>query len=394
MLALVALSFVVNVYGIKILPALQMMGGLMHIAFFIAIVIPLLLLARRSTPDFVFTQLLKTEGGWQSSGVAWCLGMLTVTICFLGESALEVRDLDGRHLTVRTAGFDGAIHMCEEVHRPAQVIPRILVQSIAINGALAFAFLLVLLFCIGDVQAALQASNPLMHIFYNATGSIKAATAMQCALTIFGIVSYVAVAASASRLSWAFARDGGLPFSKYFARVGREYLLSLLFSDNMTGRLQISLPKAGYRARLLCGRDPLVHQPRVDDGADRHPRADHELSLRLVPPLPGRNYCPPVQRIPRSDTLRPVDSRPVRSGRQHLRVCLWRLYLYIGAVPDSPPCHGHKHGLGWAGFPCSVYFDRHRLAVEGAEEVFWSCKGAVAGKGAPPLTETWRRNVA
>jgi amino acid transporter len=85
MWALVVSSSLVNIYGIKIVPALQMLGGIMHITFFIAIIIPIVLLARRSTSEFVFTELWTSEQGWQSGGVAWCLGMLTVTYCFLGE---------------------------------------------------------------------------------------------------------------------------------------------------------------------------------------------------------------------------------------------------------------------------------------------------------------------
>lgn len=85
MWAVVVFSSLVNIYGIKIVPALQMLGGIMHITFFIAIIIPIVLLARRSTSEFVFTELWTSKQGWQSGGVAWCLGMLTVTYCFLGE---------------------------------------------------------------------------------------------------------------------------------------------------------------------------------------------------------------------------------------------------------------------------------------------------------------------
>lgn len=84
MWAVLAISFAANVWGIQILPALQLVGGIMHVAFFVALVVPLVLLAPRSTPDFVFGTLLN-EGGWKSDGISWCLGMLTVTYCFLGE---------------------------------------------------------------------------------------------------------------------------------------------------------------------------------------------------------------------------------------------------------------------------------------------------------------------
>jgi choline transport protein len=131
------------------------------------------------------------------------------------------------------SGFDGAIHMSEEVRNAPTVIPRILVQTIVINGGLAFGFVLVLLFCIGNVENALNSPTgyPIIEIFFQATGSIKAATAMQSAITFIGIASSIGVVASVSRLTWAFARDGGLPFSKFFAHVS---LLSPDFKGHLS----------------------------------------------------------------------------------------------------------------------------------------------------------------
>ncbi|GIC92864.1 putative amino acid permease [Aspergillus udagawae] len=204
MWAVMLFSLTINVFAARILPLLQLLGGLMHVVFFIVLIVPLVLLSPRSTPDFVFTELLN-QGGWSSDGVSWCLGMLTVTYCFIG--------------------FDGAIHMSEEVHNPATVVPRILIQTIVINGTLAFGFILVMLFCIGDIHAILHSPTgfPIIAMFYQATGSVHATTAMQSAITLIGFVSNIAVVASVSRLTWAFARDGGLPYSRFFAHVDATY---------------------------------------------------------------------------------------------------------------------------------------------------------------------------
>jgi choline transport protein len=111
--------------------------------------------------------------------------------------------------------------MSEEVRNAPIVVPRILVQTIAINGGLSFTFVLVLLFCIGDIQAATNSPTgyPIIQIFYQATGSVRASTAMMASITSIGMASSIGVVASVSRLTWAFARDGGLPFSKFFAHV-------------------------------------------------------------------------------------------------------------------------------------------------------------------------------
>lgn len=111
--------------------------------------------------------------------------------------------------------------MSEEVRNPSTVIPKILVRSIIINGGLSFVLVLVLLFCIGDVKDALQTPTgyPVIQIFYQATNSIPAATAMMSLVIVIGLTSSLGVVASVSRLTWAFARDGGLPFSEFFAHV-------------------------------------------------------------------------------------------------------------------------------------------------------------------------------
>ena len=111
--------------------------------------------------------------------------------------------------------------MSEEVRNPATVVPRILVQTIAINGLMAFVFLLIILFCLGNVDEALNPTYiyPMIGIFKNATRSAGAATATQASIAVIGMVSNTGVVASVSRLTWAFARDSGLPFSKYFSHV-------------------------------------------------------------------------------------------------------------------------------------------------------------------------------
>lgn len=109
--AVVLLGAAINIYGIQILPSLQMVGGVIHIIFFIAITIPIILLARRSTPDFVFTELITSDGGWQSPGIAWCLGMLTVTYCFLGKiiPQIEIADAGKSFLTLAPFNQDSIV---------------------------------------------------------------------------------------------------------------------------------------------------------------------------------------------------------------------------------------------------------------------------------------------
>lgn len=85
MFAITAILFVINVYGIRLLPEFELLGGVCHVVFFVILLVALLALAPKSSADFVFTDF-ENSGGWSSNGVSWCIGLLTVVYCFVGRS--------------------------------------------------------------------------------------------------------------------------------------------------------------------------------------------------------------------------------------------------------------------------------------------------------------------
>jgi amino acid transporter len=82
--------------------------------------------------------------------------------------------------------------------------------------------LITMLFCIGDVDAAVGTPTgfPVIQILYQATQSKAGATVIMCMILFSTMVALFGVFASVSRLTWAFAKDNGLPFSNFFAHVG------------------------------------------------------------------------------------------------------------------------------------------------------------------------------
>lgn len=105
------------------------------------------------------------------------------------------------------------------------------------QGLFAFCFVIALLFTITDVTKAaasptfypiIEGSAPttsrvikanVLPVFYLATKS-QAATAVLMAMIIYlGMMALFSTLTSASRLTWAFANDNGLPFSRVFSRV-------------------------------------------------------------------------------------------------------------------------------------------------------------------------------
>ncbi len=101
--------------------------------------------------------------------------------------------------------------MSEEVRKAKHAVPRSMILTIVINGVMAFAIILVLLYCLGDPDVVLDAAYPIIPICLNATGSMAATNAMVSALIIVTYCVVAASVASVSRITWAWARDGALP---------------------------------------------------------------------------------------------------------------------------------------------------------------------------------------
>lgn len=117
--------------------------------------------------------------------------------------------------------------MSEEVENASVAVPRSMVITVLLNGLLGFAFLITLLYYMGDLTAAIAAPIPLTHIFYNATNSKAVASAMTSVFASMAVLAAIAIMASCSRLTWAFARDRGLPYSSYLSVVSERWKIPL-----------------------------------------------------------------------------------------------------------------------------------------------------------------------
>jgi choline transport protein len=144
---------------------------------------------------------------------------------------------------LRIKGFDGAVHMSEEVRRAKQAVPRSIFYTVVTNGILAYAMVICMLFTMGSVEEAQKSRFPIIEICQQATGSVKAATAMVSGLLVISLSVNLASIASVSRLTWAWARDGALP--RWFAYVGLTRTVSQkmtlrIFADR-NGRLTVDI---------------------------------------------------------------------------------------------------------------------------------------------------------
>jgi len=199
----------VNTFISSWLPKLEGMILILHILGFFAILLPLVILGPHAPPSQVF-QLFINSGKWPTKELSWFVGLLGNVYAFFGA--------------------DGAIHMSEEIQNAATVVPKAIVFSIVLNGVMGFGIALALLFCIGDIDAALHTKThfPFIEIFYQAVGSITGAALMTSIIITLSLCATVGIVASASRQLWAFSRDRAVPGWGHIQRVNSKSAIPVL----------------------------------------------------------------------------------------------------------------------------------------------------------------------
>ncbi|PSN70490.1 hypothetical protein BS50DRAFT_585901 [Corynespora cassiicola Philippines] len=223
MWAITIFPFLGNFWFRKILTPLEAVGAFCHIAFFIASVATLGALAEKSSVDYVFRTLTTDISGWSNPVVAWGIGLLTVTYPLTGKLPSNPLTIVALSRSNEPPGFDGVLHMSDEVLKARTHVPRSMLTSVALNALLQTAFMLTLAFSIGDPALVTTSPLPIIQVYYQATGSKPATNVLVSMLGIVFFISFFNVYASDARLLWAFARDNGLPFSAAVARVNATW---------------------------------------------------------------------------------------------------------------------------------------------------------------------------
>ncbi|KAL7622820.1 hypothetical protein AAE478_006499 [Parahypoxylon ruwenzoriense] len=194
-LAIVTFTTVANIWGNRILGRWN--DAALYWSLLGVVVISIVLLATSSKNDarFVFTEF-QNETGW-SDGMAWMLGLL--------QSALSL------------IGFDAALHMTEEMPRPAVDAPRAIIYAVMVGGVTGTAFILVILFCITDPETVLNSPTnmPIAELILQGTGNRAAATVLTLMLAVCFINGTNGCVTSSSRLLYSMARDKGIVYHNF-----------------------------------------------------------------------------------------------------------------------------------------------------------------------------------
>lgn len=111
----------------------------------------------------------------------------------------------------------------EEIRDASETLPKAMITSVGLNAASGFIVLVTVCFTMGDINDVLSTNTgyPFIQVFYNATNSLPGTNTMTAIIVLTLTASSITEVATASRQLWSFARDRGLPFSEFFAKVSQ-----------------------------------------------------------------------------------------------------------------------------------------------------------------------------
>lgn len=111
-------------------------------------------------------------------------------------------------------GFDASAHTSEETVNAGVMVPRGIVQSVLISGIAGWILLSAVVLAAPSVSgAAAQGEGAFLWVLHGALPR-GLAVGLSVGIVVSQYLCGLAALTSASRMAFAFARDGGLPFSK------------------------------------------------------------------------------------------------------------------------------------------------------------------------------------
>jgi amino acid transporter len=198
LLALILLSHaVVNGASIRLVAVLNDLSATIHIVGVVVLVVALLVFGQRQPLSFL------TETGFTTRGDG------SHVFGFLGGLVLSMFTF---------TGYDASAHLAEETHDPARRTAWGIVSSVAVSAVFGYLLLAAITLGIQDLTVVARDRHPSLLVMRQALGDGAGRGAMGLAIAAMWFCGLSSVT-SASRTLYAFARDRGVPGSRFLGKV-------------------------------------------------------------------------------------------------------------------------------------------------------------------------------
>ncbi|MFE0103541.1 amino acid permease [Streptomyces sp. NPDC059009] len=200
---ILALHAVLNLFGTRLMNILTSLSAWWHLAGAVVIIGSLALVpSHHQSAGFVFSEFTNNTG-WSAPVYVILLGMLLPVFAL--------------------AGYDTSAHLSEETNHASVAAARGIFRSVAVSWIAGGILLTTLLFAVQDYATTLSGPTgvPVAQILLDALG-MAAAKALLLVIIVAQFLCGYTVTASASRMIYAFARDGALPGSGLWKKISRR----------------------------------------------------------------------------------------------------------------------------------------------------------------------------
>lgn len=192
-----------NTVGVRVVALLNSISVWWHVLGVLFIVAVLAFVPdRHQSAGFVFGHF-ENQTGWTSTIYVAAVGLLLAQYTF--------------------TGYDASAHMIEETKNASTAGPRGIVMSIVVSLVAGWVLLIGLTFAIQDYEGARtsEIGVPPVQIFLDAAGEALG-TVLLVVVVVAQLFCGMASVAANSRMIFAFSRDGALPYSRVWRKVGTK----------------------------------------------------------------------------------------------------------------------------------------------------------------------------
>ncbi|HEX3589546.1 MAG TPA: amino acid permease [Pseudonocardiaceae bacterium] len=192
-----------NTFGVRVVALLNNISVWWHLIGVLVIVAVLVFVPTHHQPaSFVFGHFVNNTG-WGFAPYVFLLGLLNAQYTL--------------------TGYDASAHMTEETHNAARSGPKGILNSILVSLVAGWVLLIGLTFAIQNYNGTLHTSTgvPPAQIFIDAAGQKTGEFLLFIAVGAQLFCGMASVTAN-SRMIYAFARDGAVPFSNFWHRINKR----------------------------------------------------------------------------------------------------------------------------------------------------------------------------
>lgn len=178
-------------------------------------------------------------------------------------------------------GGDVSCHMSEETEDASRSVPRAIYRSAAVGYSMTILTTVLIIYSLGPNPADLTSSpsgQPYQQVFYNATESKSKTIAMVFFMLLLLFFSQITTTTASSRQIFTFARDNGLPFSRYISEVSMKGLIHFMQLSDQLMHLDLHLDTHSMACRPV---DSLHNLPAITHPA----RIRYRLQYHHIPLL-------------------------------------------------------------------------------------------------------------